>query len=254
MNYLDYVILSNTKETYTKEETEECYRTLEMLAELLMTGKKEGLLAMEETACQLSEEGVEGFFRKGIIYMVDGHDPLELERFLSNEIVLLGGESIDGYLRYLFMRGLLAIQQGVSECLFYREMLSYLPLFMREEGEERMREAARQFRAKIRKRRMAELDRCYPRSTKSPYLPIIVEKVSGLSDEDLKRLLFTVRLEDDLILFSYVPEGLRTRMFRVAPEAALESFLEEPHYFSQEELDQAWLKVMTTLNKIMTKY
>ena len=169
MNYLDYVVLNSMRGNCTKEEEGRCYQVLEMLTKLLLTGKKEGLLAMEDMAFRLPEEGVEGFFREGILYTVDGHDPSELERFLSNEIVLMGAETFDGYLRYLFMRGILAVQQGYSECLFYREMLSYLPLSMREEGEERMRETARQFLAQVRKKRMEELDRYYPRSTKSGY-------------------------------------------------------------------------------------
>lgn len=248
MNYLDYEVLKNRKDITLEEEKEKCFEVVEQLVELSMIAHKEGLLAMDEYADVLSDETIpERYYKDAILLVCDGNDPEFVEQFLSNDIVFYGTETFDGYLCYLIMKGILAIQAGDNYTMLREKLKHSLPFSLREEAANRVEETVTEYREELRNRRKEEVDRFYPKKTKNPFLPVVIEKLYCLSETELQHFLKQAELNDVLILLSYSPESLRVSMLNNVPDSIKNTFFEEVRYFTNEEVSKALCTVMSSL-------
>lgn len=250
MNYLEYEVLKNRKKDFTEEEKESCFEILKQLIKLCLIAKKEGLLAMEEHAHnnELEKESLTAdCYKDAILHVVDGNDPKDVELYLSNDIVFYGADTFQGYLCYLIMKGILSIQAGDNQCTLKEKLQHCLPFSLREEASERTDEAMAEYREGLRTKHMEEMDYWYPKKSKHPFLPIVVDKLSSLADDELEHFVQRAEPEEMMMLLAYVPEGLRVKLLRCATESVQEMFFDKIQYFAQEDLSKLLCSVMASL-------
>lgn len=248
MDYLAYTVLENRRKGFSQEEAEQCYAVLERLATLQLIAKKEGLLALEEYGCELDKkDAVLQFLKDCLLLIVDGSDPEDVEQILSKRIVFHGTDTFRAYLEYVILSGGLMIQAGKHERILLDSLLSCVPEECREEADRRMENARDSYRSELRNRNMSNIKRWYPRKSNNPFLPIVIDKLNRIDDDEMKHLLEWMDFTDILILLTYVPEGIRTRMLNQAvPEVGM-CFFEEVHYYTDEEVARMLRAVMTTV-------
>lgn len=252
MNYLDYEVLKNRKNEFTKEEKEACFEVLEQLIKLNLIANKEGLLAMEEHAHDndLGKETLTAqCYKDAILHVVDGNDPKNVEMYLSNDVVFYGADTFQGYLCYLMMKGILSIQAGESRCTLNEILQHCLPFSLREEARERLDAAVTEYRNDLRTRHMEAVDHWYPKKSKHPFLPVVADKLAALDDSELEYFVQRAEAEDMMMLLAYMPEGLRVKMLKHAPETVQEQFFDKIQYFSQEDLSKLLCSVMASLKE-----
>ena len=250
MDYLDYEVLKNRKNAFNEEEKERCFELLAQMIKLNLIANKEGLLAMEEHAYknELEKQSITAeCYKDAIVHVVDGNDPKNVELYLSNDIMFYGADTFQGYLCYLMMKGILSIQAGEGLPAL-REILQHcLPFSLREEARERLDAAAREYREALRTRHMESVDHWYPKKSKHPFLSVVSDKLMTLTDMEMDEFVKRAELEEMMMLLAYMPEVLRVKLLKHAPESVQEKFFDKIQYFSQEDLSKLLCSVMSAL-------
>lgn len=250
MDYLDYVMAMKAK-TLSAEEKEQSGYVLSKLVELLLGAKKEGLLHLEDAAWEIPETTpVNRFMRKAILMVVDGTDPEVVKTVMEREIVYMGTDTFDGYLAYVALQGVIAIQLGYSESLFNDVLVHCFLPNDREEVMELLVREEQEYMRELRARHLMEIPKRLPHHSGNPYLPHIMASLERLEEESFFKLVNDLRSNVLMILLEYAPEALRTRLLEAVPEPVWQLFLESYPYSNEEELSEALLITAEKLNEL----
>ena len=179
----------------------------------------------------------------------NGNEPKYVEMYLSNDIVFHGADTFQGYLCYLIMEGVLAIQAGDSRCTLQEKLQHCLPFSVREEARERIEEAVAEYHGDLRTRHMEEMDYWYPKKSKHPFISVVADKLTALTDDEVEHFVQHADLEDMMMLLAYMPEGLRVKLLKHASETVQEKFFDKIQYFSAEDLSKLLCSVMSALKE-----
>ena len=250
MDYLDFIMAKQVKRLSAKEKEQSDY-VLATLVELLLGAKKEGLLHLEETAWEIPETTpVNRFIRKAVLMVVDGTDPDVVKQVMEREIVYMGTESFDGFLAYMALQGIIAMQLGYTRYLFNDVLVFCFLPGDREEVREFLEENEHKYMEDLRVRHLVELPKRFPHHSNNAFMPHIMVSLERLDDASFDKFVNNLRSKELLILMEFAPEALRTRFLEAVPEPVWQLFLEEYPYTKEDELSEALQIVAQKLNEL----
>lgn len=232
-------------------------RITNVLVEILRLSniaRREGLLALEEYAegYIAEREPEEIFLKKAVLLIVDGTDPEYVRDILSANILVCGTDTLQGYLKFLYLHGILSIQAGENPRIIEEKILACLPQNMQEVAKcavERLKEEIHGFRLREESLHMEVYNSSEARAL---FLSIMEEKILHLTEEQLIHVLDRIDVQQLGALLPKVRENVRSLLFRYLSKEQIQKMLEDTYQWNKLSLAEA-LAGITELFQQMEK-
>jgi len=226
-------------------------RILSVVTEIIRisnVARREGLLAMEEYSEKyISERSPEDIFlKKAVEYIVDGTDPEFVRDILGATILVCGMETLQGYLDYICMEGMLSIQAGENPRIIREKLLACLPLNMQIEAKQALERVEGEWSSWSEKKERLYIEVYNSAEARALFLSILEEKILHLTEEQLIHTLERVDIQQLGAFLPKAREEVRALLFRYLSKEQIQGMLEDTFSWHSMSLAEA-LAGMTEL-------
>lgn len=114
-------------EVYALGRRKDLFRAIDAILSMSYIARREGLLALEETANEMTDDNFQGYLKDLVLYVVDGTDPefvreLGFMRYFASNM-----SDYEGLIFLIYLEGMLAVQAGENPRIIEEKMKCMLP-------------------------------------------------------------------------------------------------------------------------------
>lgn len=218
--------------------------TITEILRISRIARREGLLALEEYADNyiVERNAEEIFLKKAVLFIVDGLDPEFVRQILGGSILVCGIGTFQGYLNYLCLEGILAVQAGENPRVIEEKMLAWIPLNLQiraKQAIDQLNQTENKRDDRILREESLHMEVYNSAEARALFLSILEEKILHLSEEQLIRVIEKINVEELGALLPKVREEVRVLLFRYLTKEQIQDMLVDSFEWHRISLAEA---------------
>lgn len=230
MLMLDNVKMDAMNKFDAEQPVEKIFETLAIIYRMAMVARKEGLLSVEESVYRVAENMLEDIL-PGTQFLVDGVEPELLAELMTNEYWRDRRQGNDALVKFIMIRGLLLIQQGINPRMIQDILLALLPQQLhpayKKYVEQRSVKWSIEDEAGIKKRYEEWKKLEFDKEDVNEAVRNVEEKLIKLNNKDVQRVLREIDMWDLSRVMAVFSEEVRGKVFKNVSERFKIMLMEE---------------------------
>jgi len=228
------------------------------LEQLSNVAKKEGLLAVEAEFAQGDSGTAIDDVADGVMLVVDGTFSEDIAEIMTNQYWINKHQGNDAMRQYLFIRGLLMIQEGKSIRVFEQILTSALPKQIQLEYEEYINKKRAEWEEERYKQNLKRYENWEPTILRLTNAQEVIHETEGyilsLDDRSLQRVLRDTDNNDLVVCMKAMAKNVHDKIFSNTSRKLMLMLLDDIYQLrrcSEEDITEAALKIQGVMRRLV---